>query len=200
MRTFIALNLSVGAIRRVVEVVEKRVAELGDAGRRLAWVSPAQYHLTLRFLGDIPPESIDAIATTLRRRVSELSPITLRLGGLGCFPAEAAPRVLWVGVDGGKALLSLQSSIESDLQALGFPKEERPYHPHLTIARVPHDENGVSLPAESWRAGATPDLGEDVCTEVVVYESKLEKKSNRGGVEYLARARVPFTNPFSKTR
>ncbi len=120
MRTFVAISLSVGAVRRVAEVVEKKAAELGERGARLAWVPPAQYHVTLQFLGDIPTESVDAIALSLRHRLSDLSPLALRLTGFGSFPQDADPRVLWVGIDGGKPLLALQAAVQSDLQALGF--------------------------------------------------------------------------------
>jgi 2'-5' RNA ligase len=187
MRTFIALSLSIGAARRVAEAVEKKAAELGERGARLAWVPPAQYHVTLRFLGDIAPEAVDAIALSLRRRVGDVPPIALRLSGLGRFPDVGEPRVLWVGVDGGKPLLAVQSAIESDMQALGFAKEARAYHPHVTIARA----EGVSLAAEDFSGELA--LGEDVCAEAVVYESRAQKKSHRGGVEYHARARVPFS-------
>ena len=194
MRTFIALSLSIGTVRRVTEMVEKKVAELGERGAKLAWVPPAQYHLTLRFLGDIPPESVDAISLSLRRRLSDVRPMALRLSGLGRFPDSAeseAARVLWVGVHGGKPLLAVQAAIESDMQALGFPllDGERVYHPHLTVARVP---DGAALAAADW--GGELSLGEDLSLEAVVYESRAQKpKSNRGGVEYHARARVPFS-------
>jgi 2'-5' RNA ligase len=194
MRTFIALSLSIGTVRRVTELMnelEKKLAELGERGAKLAWVPPAQYHVTLRFLGDIAPESVDAISLSLRRRLSDVRPMALRLSGLGRFPLpeDGEPRVLWVGVDGGKPLLALQAAIESDMQALGFPKEERAYHPHLTVARV---AEGAGLVAADW--GGELSLGEDVSTEAVVYESRAQKpKSNRGSVEYHARARVPFS-------
>jgi RNA 2',3'-cyclic 3'-phosphodiesterase len=196
MRTFVALSLSVGAVRRVAEAVEQKASGLGERGARLAWVPPAQYHVTLQFLGDIPAESVDAIALPLRRRLSDLPPLALRLSGLGSFPLDGDPRVLWVGIDGGKPLAALQAAVQSDLQALGFVKPpaatDLPYHPHLTVARIPE---GAALAAADWQSELS--LGEDVSTEVVVYESRLLKeqppKSHRGGVEYHARARVPFS-------
>ena len=213
MRTFIALCFSVGTTRRIAEAMEQKAALLKDLGWKLAWVPPANLHLTLSFLGSIPPESVDAIATRLRQRLVDLSPITLRAQGAGSFPRSdessggAAPRVLWIGVtsaDQNKALFALQKSIAADMEDLGFPKADpgQAFFPHITIARVIEPAPADQLAA--WPAElATQDFGEDRITEVVVYESLRHQtnyqtnyptpKSHRLGAEYVARARVPFT-------
>jgi 2'-5' RNA ligase len=103
--------------------------------------------------------------------------------------------VLWLGADGGKALTALQQSIESDMEGLGFAREERSYHPHLTIARV------LEAPADhsfSFEPPITSDFGEEKISELVVYESATSNRPHRVGVEYIARARVPFSKQASK--
>src|SRR5215467_260353 len=98
IRTFVGLNLSVAATRRVAEEVERHKAGVGDL--RVAWVPPANYHVTLFFCGSIEEELIAAMTERLRARLSSLQPFDVKAGGFGVFPSHERPRVLWVGVDG----------------------------------------------------------------------------------------------------
>ena len=207
MRTFIALCASVGTTRRIAEAMEKKAQELAAlaTGWKLAWVPPANLHVTLKFFGEIPPESLDAITMRLRQRLAELPPIALKIAGSGVFPAapsnEGAPRVLWLGVDGGKALTTLQQAIEADMEDLGFPRATRPYHPHLTVARVleqPAIAHAIEAPANPSFSLEPSDFGEERIGELVVYESATSTRPHRVGVEYIARARVPFSKQASK--
>jgi 2'-5' RNA ligase len=196
MRTFLALCGSVGTTRRIAEAMEQKAAAMAQAGWKLAWVPPANLHVTLKFFGSIPAESVDAIALCVKKRLAEVPPPTLRFAGTGVFPpprdGKGAPRVLWIGADGGKALLSLQQALEGDLEAIGFARETRHFHPHLTVARVleppPHGDAG-------WTTDpAALDFGQETIPEIVIYESPAGiGKPHRAGVEYRALARVPFT-------
>ncbi|MEO6950198.1 MAG: RNA 2',3'-cyclic phosphodiesterase [Polyangia bacterium] len=192
MRTFIALCLSVGTTRRIAEAMEREQGRLAGLGWKLAWVPPANLHVTVKFVGDVPPESIDAISAAVRRRAAALAPITLKVKGYGVFPAVAsgaapeAPRVLWIGVDGGAPLSSFKTSLEGDLFELGFPRDSVTYKSHLTVARV---TEAPSAPSGDKVWSSDVDFGEDRVAEAVVYESQL----HRAGAEYVARARVPFS-------
>ncbi len=179
IRTFLAVNLSVAVNRRVAEEVERHKANVG-AGVKVAWVPPANFHLTLRFLGPVEEELIEAIAGRCRMRLAKHAPFELRARGFGVFPVADQPRVLWVGVDGGEPLAKLQRDVEGALVELGLPKEERPFHPHLTVGRV---KEGAAV---TWSSDA--ELGMSQVHEMVVYESKTTSK----GSEYTARARVPL--------
>lgn len=193
MRTFLALCFPVGMTRRIAETMDQKGAQLRDLGWKLAWVPPANLHVTLKFFGSIPPESLDAIAMRLRQRLIEVPQVTLRARGQGVFPhpSEGPPRILWIGVDGGKALTSLHRLVEDEMADLGFAKEARPFHPHLTVARVLEPPSELS----AWPTDDQVDFGEEPIPELVVYESQIQKstKPNRAGQEYLARARVPFS-------
>ncbi|MGZ3640287.1 MAG: RNA 2',3'-cyclic phosphodiesterase [Ktedonobacterales bacterium] len=132
-RTFIAVELSDDAR----EALQRRIARLQRKlpGVRLA--DPASLHLTLVFLGELDDDRLnDVIAKSLdAARASR--PFSLSLGELGTFGSRRAPRVIWTGVTGDVApLLSLQQRLASDLESLGFPREERPFSPHLTLARL----------------------------------------------------------------
>jgi 2'-5' RNA ligase len=187
MRTFLALNFSVGVTRRIVEEVARHRDRLAAAGLRVAWVPSANLHLTLKFLGSIPEESLTAIERVVRQIAAPAQPFEARARGLGAFPSAHRPRILWVGVDAGEPLARLQQAVEGALAELGFEKEQRPFHAHVTVGRVKEDRGAVD--AALWSSEV--DLGASTMSEIVVYESKML----RAGAEYHARARVPIGKP-----
>lgn len=182
IRTFIAVSFSVAVTRRIADEVEKRRAEI-DRAWRVAWVAPASYHLTLRFLGGIEEALLEGIAGRLAR--IRCAPFEMRARGLGAFPSPERPSVLWVGVSGGDALVALQREVEQAVVGLGLPREERPFRPHLTVGRVKEPRGGDAQPA-LWTGDV--DCGASTVTELIVYESKTLAQ----GAEHIARARVPL--------
>ncbi len=190
MRTFIALCLSVGTTRRIAEAMEREQGRLAGLGWKLAWIPPANLHLTVKFVGDVPPESIDAISAAVRRRAAELAPLPLKVKGYGSSPeakpgGDEGPRVLWIGVAASALLTGFKTALEGDLFELGFPRDLVTFKPHVTVARV--TESPAPFDSKAWSSDI--DFGEDRIAEAVVYESKL----HRAGAEYVARARVPFS-------
>lgn len=141
IRSFVAIELP--------EEAKKGLARLRkglerDEHRFVKWVDPGGMHLTLKFLGNIPSRQATEIAETMGKAVQGISSFHLEISGLGAFPNLKQARVLWVGVGGElDQLSSLQQKIDSALAALGFPKEERPFVPHLTLARI---REGASAP------------------------------------------------------
>lgn len=133
IRTFIALPLPDSLISQIFEIQR----QLKSYGFPVRWVKPENIHLTLKFLGDIPPESIDSIATAMEVTIRGHSPMTLFAKGLGVFPGIKKPRVIWVGISGDiQALFKMQAALESNLEEIGFPKENRPFKSHLTLGRI----------------------------------------------------------------
>jgi 2'-5' RNA ligase len=176
IRTFVALNLSVGVVRRIAEEVERARPGVGDA--KVAWVPPANLHITLFFCGSVEEEVVAMIGDRLRAKLADFKPFDVKAGGFGAFPSLERPSVLWVGVDGGEPLLKLQKAVEDVMESVGLPKETRKFHPHVTVGRV---KEGVLARWES-----TADLGMSHPPDIVVYESKTTSK----GSEYTARARI----------
>ncbi len=102
-----------------------------------SWVKPENCHLTLKFLGDVPPEEISRITNTLISVTQDISPFSLRLDKLGVFPNIKHPRILWIGIAGDtQQLISLHNNIDSKLKLIGFPSENRAFAPHLTLCRI----------------------------------------------------------------
>ncbi|HKT19269.1 MAG TPA: RNA 2',3'-cyclic phosphodiesterase [Stellaceae bacterium] len=94
------------------------------------WVDPGNYHVTLRFIGEVDEGSAADIDDALARIRAPRFEVTL--ASIGHFGA----RMLWVGVERNSALQHLHEKVESALNRLGFPSEERRYTPHVTLARL----------------------------------------------------------------
>jgi 2'-5' RNA ligase len=134
VRSFIAVELP--------QNVKDGLAQLKSKLERaehpfVKWVHPEGVHLTLKFLGNIPFKQVAEITKAIEEASKGIPPFHLEISGLGGFPNLKQPRVLWVGIGGEvDKLLSLQQNIDLALIPLGFAKEERPFVPHLTLARI----------------------------------------------------------------
>ena len=134
VRTFIAVLIP-DAARQVLSESIRQLSGLAPQGVR--WVDPNGIHLTLRFLGDIPVERVEDVLAAQGVASGSREPFSLQLSGLGMFPNRDRPRVLWAGVSGDMdALRLLQEEVEAQLERVGFPKDRRPFAPHLTLGRI----------------------------------------------------------------
>jgi len=132
-RAFIALPLS----PIVLDYLAGVQGCLATQGIRARWVRLESMHLTLKFLGQLAPDKVDAVVAALDRVAAHHAPLQLTTLGLGGFPNIGRARVLWVGIGSQSARLGcLQQDIEIGLSALGWPKEKRPFRGHLTLARA----------------------------------------------------------------
>ena len=138
VRVFIAVHLPAG--QRAA--LESAVAKLQDHGlTKVRWVRSEGIHLTLKFLGNIPASQLEGVTNAMREAADGSSPFSLELSTLGVFPNVKRARVLWCGVGGQMEPLSgLQERTEAGLETLGYPRENRPFAPHLTLGRVQEGE------------------------------------------------------------
>jgi 2'-5' RNA ligase len=136
VRLFFAVHLGADVLARVAAYVEALREKARD--RQLAWATPEKLHYTLKFLGEVDVDPLHMEA--LQRAVEvarDVSPFELAPGALGVFPDESSPRVLWLGVEeGAEALCVLAAKLEAHLAREGYPRDVRPYRPHLTLART----------------------------------------------------------------
>lgn len=132
-RTFLALELP----ETIKAVLRRRIERLAHALPEVRFVDVAGLHLTLAFLGELDNAHLAAATEAAEEAASAHAPITLRLARLGTFGSARSPRVIWVGLAGEVAQLgALQSTLANALAARGFPREARPFAPHLTLARI----------------------------------------------------------------
>jgi 2'-5' RNA ligase len=146
VRSFIAIELSAEILRRVSRLQERIKADLPPGLVR--WTRPEGIHLTLKFLGDVQADRLEAIADALRSACAPHAPFSLSIGGMGVFPNARRPRVVWTGVDEPTGTLThLQGDVERMIAPLGFPTERRRFSPHLTLGRVKRGRSAAELEA-----------------------------------------------------
>lgn len=136
MRVFVAVPLDEETRHRLAHLVAERVPVIPGGA-----VDPNKWHLTLRFLGEVDEVAVDRISHSLDS--ADLGGrFPMAWGGLGAFPRPSRASVLWVGVARGQDRLEdLANATAAALDEAGFPPEDRPFRPHLTIARIRPPEN-----------------------------------------------------------
>lgn len=178
MRLFVALDLP-GDVR--VEILEL-IARCKPACRGAKWVRSEGMHVTLKFIGhaiaDGDAEGLAAVRTVLGT-VKSAAPVEMRYRGIGFFPNSRNPSVFWAGIQPSPNLAKLVADIEQTLKPLGIPPEDRPFVPHLTLARFKSPE-GVKQLAIEAQACAEREFGSSREREFHLFESKLKP----GGAEH----------------
>ena len=138
MRTFIAIPIPEACLRMLGRLQQ----DLRACRPEVRWVATSSIHLTLRFLGEAKPEILPELAKSIEIAVEKQAGIDLRLHGLGCFPNQRNPRVIWCGIEGEtERLVKVQQSVETACASFGFAPEDRDFHPHLTLGRVKGKRN-----------------------------------------------------------
>jgi 2'-5' RNA ligase len=171
MRIFIALDIP-GEIRSALSAYMERARNLVPEAR---WARVEGLHVTLKFVGEVSDARLPEIKTALAS--VKTAPFDVRFAGAGFFPNAKAARVFWAGVEGGDALPRLASAVDAALAKLGFAKEDKLYHPHLTLARA------STHPLRELQALITeqpPQFGTMTAREFFLYQSKPQK----GGSKY----------------
>jgi 2'-5' RNA ligase len=132
---------------------------LRSYGADVRWVAIPSIHLTLKFLGEVEPDIIPELSNSLESNTHSQRNFPLRLRGLGCFPSQKNPRVIWCGIDGETAKLSqLQQQIEITCGRFGFAPENRDFRPHLTLGRV-HGKRNLQPLIECIKIGTDLESG-----------------------------------------
>jgi 2'-5' RNA ligase len=151
------------------------------------WSSRDQMHLTLRFIGEVEDSRLavlDAALTALAH-----APFLMQVAAVGCFPPRGAARVLWAGIQAGRALMLLQQAIETALQHTGLPPEPKPFSPHITLARfkTPPPPAALHTYLERHAAFSVPEW---TVSAFHLYSSQL----SAGGARYTRERSYPLQN------
>jgi RNA 2',3'-cyclic 3'-phosphodiesterase len=138
MRAFIAIPLPEKCREMLGDIQQSLRATSAD----VRWVAIPSIHLTLKFLGEIESSIVPNLAQSLREATKSARALHLRIHGLGSFPNQKNPRVVWCSVSGDKEGLSLlQREVESVCAGFGFLPEDRTFNPHLTLGRLKSKRN-----------------------------------------------------------
>lgn len=169
-RTFIAVDLP-DALRVPLARLQQQIRR---TGARVSCPDPAQIHLTLLFLGATFAAQLPAIIRWMDDAVAGLRSFTVEAAGVGAFGRPGLPRVIWAGVSGPPELDELHRRLAAAARTAGFPVEERPFHPHLTLARVKSGRHGAAL--TSWVASLLySSYGTFDVDRICLYRSHLEQ-------------------------
>ncbi|HEX6189591.1 MAG TPA: RNA 2',3'-cyclic phosphodiesterase [Pyrinomonadaceae bacterium] len=173
-RTFIAIELPADVRARVAQHIACLRHELPEV--RASWSREDNLHLTLKFLGNVPVAAIPKVSDAVASATKSVSSFALTFSDCGSFPPRGRPSVLWLGTQ-ASGLQILHPAIENELAEAGFPRESRPFHPHLTIARLRQPQGARQL-AELHKSRGFAPIGFDV-SEVVVFRSELLKDGSK---------------------
>ncbi|MCE9582779.1 MAG: RNA 2',3'-cyclic phosphodiesterase [Planctomycetes bacterium] len=184
MRLFVAIETN-PSLHPAIAAVQSR---LRDSGADVKWTPPSQWHVTLKFLGEVEDNRAPDFVAAVRRAAEGCAPFTLRLGPLGTFPGGPKPRVVWARVshpDG--ALLGLVEAVEREFVPLGFRRESQVFRSHLTLGRVKAETGNEKLLAvvrdqAEWFGGAWE------VKELLLFSSDLKPT----GAEYEVLERAKF--------
>ena len=169
IRAFVAVDLEPQTVQKIAEAI----AQLRPRMPGIRWLPPANFHLTLKFLGDVDEAKVAPIAAALERELYPFSCFTINAKGLGVFPDLKRPRILWVGLVGGE-LNALASTVEKALVPFGFAAERRTFAPHLTVGRCRQFDGSpkeLGDEIEKWRGH---DFGRSNVDEVILFQSVLK--------------------------
>jgi len=132
MRLFVALNFS----KKERDRIYRTAKVLREIGLPVRWVDPENYHVTLKFLGNVAEDRIAEVEEALDHVASTTRGIDLSVQGFGAFPTIRRPSVIWIGVEPTPSLRCLKQDLEWALKDCGFARETRAFHPHLTLGRA----------------------------------------------------------------
>jgi 2'-5' RNA ligase len=174
IRAFIALPLSQDAFEKTKRIQDRLRARLGSDSIR--WTPADQLHLTIKFLGEIDPASVDLLTRNLTEQCGQTPALRLSLARLGCFPSFMKPNVIWIGIGGDVAQLrDLAARTELATKEIGQHDEDREFHPHLTIGRLRPGGRKLSrsIGAKLQAEPAPPEV-EWTVSEVILFRSELK--------------------------
>jgi 2'-5' RNA ligase len=169
IRTFVCIEIPT-SIKQRIEELENGLRGI-DA--QVSWVKASNVHLTLKFLGGVGEDRIEAVSAAAGRAARATGPFEVVVGGAGCFPSPRSPRVLWVGLTVlPQELVRLHDSLEAEMHSLGFEREGRRFAPHLTIGRLRSPRNGAALVQKLIEIGFEPESY--VANDLIVMRSELK--------------------------
>jgi 2'-5' RNA ligase len=169
IRAFLAVESSSELRARTTILIR----ELASCPAAVKWVQPENLHLTLKFFGDVKERDVAEISSAAAQAVATLPSFNIECDRLGAFPNDGRPRTVWIGVRRGEEeMVALHDAIDNTLAKLGFARERRRFHPHITVGRV-RGGTGLEQLGELIRQRAEYPLASLHVSEVVLMSSEL---------------------------
>lgn len=167
MRLFVGISIPL----EIREGIDVYIAATGVGIEGVKWVEKNNFHITLKFLGEVREDNVPSLVECLRMTAVGKVPFLISLTSVGAFPSMKYPRVYWIGVEKGKEMVkTLHDDIERECQKLGFATEGKRFHPHVTIGRLRKFGKGSQLKGEK------SCFGEFMATDFTLFKSTITKK------------------------
>lgn len=191
VRAFVAIMLPEDVRQYCVDAMARLRQALGPAQRAVRWVDPDGIHVTLKFLGNVPTVQLPDLTERLAVALAGQPPFNLGVGPLGTFPHARAPRVALLQVRGDlNQLGDAKERVEAATEPLGFPREKRPYRPHLTLGRVRENAAPADLSALARAIASLSDQSGP--TFRATSASLMQSHLGPGGAKYTRLSELPF--------
>ncbi len=179
LRLFIAIPIP-EPVRDEIIRVQQGMQLLAPQGA-VRWTKPDQFHLTLRFLGDVPVDGLEKLKESVNAVCRSARPMPLRAGGVGFFPNPHSPRVVWVGIDDkGGLLIDLQKRIEAAVRPFAAEPGTEHFAGHATLGRLknlkPPDARKLAAHAQTVNDQM---FGEWTAQEIEIIRSELSQAGAR---------------------
>jgi RNA 2',3'-cyclic 3'-phosphodiesterase len=189
LRTFFAVELPDAPRARVAERLRRLRAEFPDV--RASWEKTEKLHVTLKFIGEVGRARVDDLKQAAAGAVEGVEPFDLSVEGAGSFPPHGNPRVLWLGIrDASGRLALIHNALETACASQGFPRDRRPFKPHITLARIRSPQGARDLAAAHREAPFEPQRFQ--VSELILMRSEL----GPGGSRYTPLSRHVLTRPW----
>jgi 2'-5' RNA ligase len=183
LRCFIAVDIPEQIKRGIGEMIAVFKKHNAD----VKWVVHENLHLTLKFLGKTPEDLIPKIGESLSEIALSYKPFCIKIYGMGVFPNKKYTRVIWVGIEDSDFLGNLQRDIENAMESLGYSKEGREFHPHLTIGRV-RSQKGMAYIIHELDTVQSKDFGSiEIC-----YLRLMQSELKPTGANYSCLQEIPL--------
>lgn len=187
MRLFVAVELD-AAVHHAAETAVSQLRDTLPGSLSARWVSTANMHLTVRFIGHVADDRVPAVLRALEPPVA-IAPFDLALGGCGVFPSHGPPRVMWIGLQEGlSSLRAMHDEFNRRLRPLGLEPEDRPYSAHLTLARLKDPPPGSAALVRDAIGRVRVPAARCQVSAATLFESRLSPK----GSTYNPRLRIPL--------
>ena len=185
IRTFIGLEIGEKSRQQAFELGQK----LSQAGAIVKWEPAHKLHITLQFLGEVPNVEVYSICREVQKGVEKVAPFSFCLKGAGAFPKVERPRSVWLGVDEGREeVTQLARRVDEAMQKLGFPRELRPFVPHVTLGRVQRTTEELGDLSRLIQQYNATDSGKTFARHVTIFASQMA----RTGSQYTVLATAPL--------
>jgi 2'-5' RNA ligase len=169
IRSFIAIETPPEVKVDIAKVLEG----LRTTNADVRWESIEKFHITLKFLGNVDEPRLNSLADRLEEALVAFAPFNMTYQGVGCFPNQHHPRVIWIGAENEDgSLIKIQETAEKVAEGMGLQREERQFHPHITIGRVKGPKNLKALVSGLGNASFNPHAA--IIKDVLLMKSDLK--------------------------